>query len=117
MENENNAVQQQQDIRRELPYSQEAEQSVIGAILSNAPACVGDAVEILKPTDFYFAQHSVIFGVILDLFNENSAIDFITVGNRLSRDDKLERIGGIEYLRNAASNVPTTRNVIYYSNI
>ncbi len=117
MENENNAVQQQQNIGRELPYSREAEQSVIGAILSNAPACVGDAVEILKPTDFYFAQHSVIFGVILDLFNENSAIDFITVGNRLSRDDKLERIGGIEYLRNAASNVPTTRNVIYYSNI
>ena len=105
------------NLGRELPYSQEAEQSVIGGILSNAPACVGDAIEILKPTDFYFAQHAIIFKVILDLFNENSAIDFITVGNRLSREDKLDTVGGIEYLRNAATGVPTTRNVGYYSNI
>ncbi len=110
-------VIQAQDPGRELPYSQEAEQSVIGGILSNAPACVGDAVEILKPTDFYFAQHAIIFKVITDLFNENSAIDFVTVGNRLSREDKLEAVGGIEYLRNSASGVPTTRNVAYYSNI
>lgn len=108
------AVQMQQ---KELPYSQEAEQAVIGGILANAPACVGDAIEILKPTDFYFAQHALIFGVITDLFNENSAIDFVTVGNRLNREDKLEAVGGIEYLRNSASGVPTTRNVTYYSNI
>ena len=115
MENEN--INPIQNLGRELPYSQEAEQAVIGGVLSNAPACVGDAIEILKPTDFYFAQHAIIFKVITDLFNENSAIDFVTVGNRLSREDKLDTIGGIEYLRNVASGVPTTRNVDYYSNI
>ncbi|MDY3031940.1 MAG: replicative DNA helicase [Clostridia bacterium] len=106
-----------QNLGRELPYSQEAEQSVIGGILSNAPSCVGDAVEILKPSDFYFAQHAIIFKVITELFNENSAIDFVTVANRLSRDDKLDTVGGTEYLKNAATGVPTTRNVAYYSNI
>lgn len=105
------------NIGRELPYSMEAEQAVIGGILANAPSCVGDAVEILKPTDFYFAQNAIIFKVIIDLFNENNAIDFVTVGNRLSRDDKLETIGGIEFLKNAAAGVPTTRNIVYYSNI
>ncbi len=103
--------------QREMPHSQEAEQAVIGGILANAPACVGDAIEILKPTDFYYMQHALIFGVVVDLFNENSAIDFVTVGNRLSREDKLEGAGGVEYLRNAASSVPTTRNVVYYANI
>ena len=103
-----------QNLGRELPYSQEAEQSVIGGILSNAPSCVGDAVEILKPSDFYFAQHAIIFKVITELFNENSAIDFVTVANRLSRDDKLDTVGGTEYLKNAATGVPTTRNVAYY---
>lgn len=110
-------VNSMQNLGREMPFNQEAEQSVIGSILSNAPACVGDAIELLKPTDFYFAQHAIIFGVIVDLFNENSAIDFVTVGNRLNRDDKLDTVGGIDYLRSIATGVPTTRNVVYYSNI
>ena len=43
--------------------------------------------------------------------------DFITVSNKLSQSDKLEAVGGIAYLRNAATNVPTTRHVTYYSQI
>ena len=101
---------------RELPYSQEAELAVIGSALTN-PHSVAESVEILKPTDFYFPQNKEIFSVILDLFNENSAIDFITVSNKLSQSDKLEAVGGIAYLRNAATNVPTTRHVTYYSQI
>lgn len=101
---------------RELPYSQEAELAVIGSALTDSHS-VAESAEIIKPSDFYFPQNREIYSAILDLFNENLAIDFITVSNRLSRDDKLEAVGGITYLRNAATNVPTTRHVTYYSSI
>lgn len=101
---------------RELPYSQEAELAVIGSALSNSHS-VAESAEIVKPSDFYFPQNREIYAAILELFNENLAIDFITVSNRLSQMDKLEAVGGVTYLRNAATNVPTTRHVTYYSNI
>ena len=85
---------------RELPYSQEAELAVIGSALTNSHS-VAESVEILRPSDFYFPQNKEIFSVILDLFNENAAIDFITVSNKLSQSDKLEAVGGIAYLRKA----------------
>lgn len=103
-------------IGRELPYSQDAELAVIGSALTN-PHSVAESAEIVKPSDFYFPQNREIYSAILELFNENLAIDFITVSNRLSQNDKLDAVGGITYLRNAATNVPTTRHVTYYSSI
>lgn len=101
---------------RELPYSQDAELAVIGSALTNSHS-VAESAEIVKASDFYFPQNREIYAAVLELFNENLAIDFITVSNRLSQKDKLEAVGGIDYLRNAATNVPTTRHVTYYSQI
>lgn len=101
---------------RELPYSQDAELAVIGSALTN-PHSVAESAEIIKPSDFYFPQNREIYTAILELFNENQAIDFITVSNKLSQNDRLEAVGGIPYLRSAATNVPTTRHVTYYSEI
>ena len=63
---------------RELPYSREAEQAVIGSALTDTQS-VSTAVEIIKADDFYFPQNREIFSVITELFNENNPIDFITV--------------------------------------
>lgn len=101
---------------RELPYNAEAEQSVIGSILTNSQS-VPLAAEILKPDDFYFAQNREIFKAALELFNETSPIDIVTVSDRLSQSDKLEAVGDITYLSTVAANVPTSRNIAYYSKI
>ena len=101
---------------REMPYSREAEQAVIGSSLTDSQS-VAAAMEIVKADDFYFSANREIFAVISELFNENSPIDFITVSNRLNRQDKLDAVGGLDYLRNIASNVPTTRHTAYYANI
>lgn len=101
---------------RELPYSREAEQAVIGSALTDTQS-VSAALEIVKADDFYFAHNREIFAVITELFNENSAIDFITVSNRLNQYDKLEAVGGTAYLRTMAVDVPTTRHTTYYANI
>lgn len=101
---------------RELPYSREAEQAVIGSALTDSQS-VSAALEIVKADDFYFAHNREIFAVITELFNENNAIDFITVSNRLNQYDKLEAVGGTAYLRTMAVEVPTTRHTTYYANI
>lgn len=101
---------------RELPYSREAEQAVIGSALTDSQS-VSASLEIIRADDFYFPQNREVFAVITELFNENSPIDFITVSNRLNRNDKLEAVGGMTYLRTMAVEVPTTRHTTYYANI
>lgn len=101
---------------RELPYSNEAELAVIGSALQDSNS-VAESAEVVKPEDFYFPQNKEIYSAIITLFNENSAIDFVTVSNYLSKNDRLDAVGGVEYLRNAAFTVPTTHHVTYYSQI
>lgn len=101
---------------RELPNSREAEQAVIGSIITDSQS-VAEAAQIVTADDFYYAQNREIFKTVMDLFNENSAIDFVTVSDRLAQNDKLDAVGGVVYLRNAAANVPTTHHIAYYSEI
>jgi len=101
---------------RALPHNKEAEQSVIGSILSSSHA-LSTACEILKPDDFYFSQNKEIFSAVMELFNENIPVDVVTVSERLNLHDKLEVIGGVPYLSSLIINVPTTGNVEYYAKI
>lgn len=101
---------------RELPYSREAEQAVIGSALTDSQS-VSAALEIIRADDFYAPENRIVFEVITELFNENNPIDFITVSNRLNQHDQLEAIGGTAYLRTMAMDVPTTRHTSYYANI
>ena len=101
---------------RELPHSEEAERAVIGSALTD-PASVALSAELIKPDDFYFPQNRAIYRAIMELFNEDEAIDFVTVSNRLNQEDKLDAVGGPSYLSNLAMSVPTSQHVTYYSQI
>jgi replicative DNA helicase len=74
-------------------------------------------MEILKPEDFYRPDHREIYNVIIELFDKAQPIDLITVSERLKLHGKLELVGGLEYLSNIATEVPTTANVKHYSKI
>lgn len=101
---------------RVLPHSKEAEQSVIGSMLSSSEA-VGAACEILKPDDFFFGQNKEIYSAMMELFNENTPVDMVTVSDRLNQRDKLDSVGGVTYLSTLVLSVPTTGNVEYYAKI
>lgn len=103
-------------MERELPHSKEAELSVIGSILSDSQSVAASA-ELLKADDFYYAQNREIYKVCMELFNENTPIDIVTVSDKLNQSDKLDGIGGIGYLTAAVTSVPTTGNVEYYAKI
>ncbi len=120
MDEENLIPQEQSPVipvsERELPYNEEAENAVIGSILISKDA-MGVAAELLRPEDFYFTDKREIYNAALELFNENEAIDFITVSDRLGQEDKLDAVGGSDYLMQLAASVPTTQHITYYSRI
>ena len=101
---------------KELPYNREAETGVIGCCLVNEKS-VSASAEIIKPDDFYFSANREIYKVVMDLFNENVPVDIVTVSDRLAISDKLDSVGGVQYLTAAATSVATTENVIYHSKI
>ncbi len=98
------------------PQSIEAEQSVIGSMLIDKEA-IPVVTEILKSEDFYRDDHKEIFDAILDLFERAQPVDIITVSEQLQIRGTLDSVGGLEYLSNVASMVPTTANVKHYSKI
>lgn len=100
----------------ELPHSLEAEKAVIGCILQDNKALAASA-EIVKAEDFYFDANREIYAVSMELFNENTPVDMVTVSDRLTRYDKLDAVGGITYLTSLAMSITTTENIGYYARI
>lgn len=98
------------------PQNVEAEQAVLGAIFLE-PSSLNVASEILVPEDFYRVSHNKIFRAMLKLYDEGKSIDLITVTEELASADLLEDIGGVSYLSELATSVPTAANIEYYARI
>lgn len=98
------------------PQNLDAEQSVLGAILISNDA-LHKVIEIIGVDDFYREAHRVIFQVMLDLLNKNQAIDLITVTDMLTKNGKLEDVGGLPYITSLSNAVSTAANVTYHANI
>lgn len=98
------------------PQNLEAEMAVLGSLLIDENA-ISVAVESLTPASFYKEAHKRIFESILDLYNENKAIDLITLTDELKRRGSLEEIGGVSFLTNLANSVPTAANISHYVSI
>ncbi|HIY18713.1 MAG TPA: replicative DNA helicase [Candidatus Blautia avistercoris] len=103
-------------IKRILPHSLEAEQSVIGSMILDRDAILV-ASEILTSEDFYQNQYGVIFDAMVELCNEGKPVDLITLQNRLKEKDLPPDISNLEYVRELVNAVPTSANVKYYANI
>ena len=103
-------------IKRILPHSVEAEQSVIGSMLMGREAIM-TASEILTSEDFYQHQYGIIFDAMVELFNEGKAVDVVTLHNRLKEKDVPPEIAGMEFVRDLLNAVPTSANVKYYATI
>lgn len=98
------------------PQSIEAEQAVLGSVFLDSDTLVA-ALEFIEAKDFYRRGHQLIFQVMMDLNDENEAIDIVTVTDKLESKNQLEDIGGIPYLTELAVAVPTAANMEYYAKI
>ena len=103
-------------VKRILPHSEEAEQSVIGSMLLSREAIVS-ASEILTSEDFYQRQYGIIFDAMVELYNEGKAVDIVTLQNRLREKNVPPEISDMEYVRDLLNAVPTSANIKNYASI
>ena len=103
-------------IKKILPHSDEAEQSVIGSMLMSRDA-VMTAQEIITSGGFLPEQYGIIFEAMQELFNEGKAVDFVTLQNRLREKDVPPEISDMEYVRDLLNAVPTSANIKHYADI
>ena len=103
-------------VGRVPPHSREAEESVLGAILLSR-AATNQVMERLETDDFYEPVHGLVFEAARRLFDENRAIDVLTLAEELRRTDSLEKIGGHERLADLSQSVPNTSHADRYAAI
>ena len=98
------------------PQSIEAEQAVLGAIILEGES-ITKAIDVLSPEDFYKEPHRKIYNAMLELFDKNEPIDLITLSEHLKDKGVLEEAGGISYLSQLATVVPTSANIRYHAKV
>ena len=98
------------------PHSQEAEQSVLGALLLDKDAIIAVA-EFLSADDFYDERHKDIYKAIISLYEDRSPVDVLTVSEKLKSQKDLKKVGGASYLTDIANKVPTAAHVEHYGRI
>ena len=103
-------------IKRTMPNSIEAEQSVVGAMMMDRAAIIA-ASETLASEDFYHHQYGVLFDAIVELFNQNKPVDPVTLQDKLKEKDLPPEISSMEYVLDLIAAVPTAANIRYYANM
>ena len=103
-------------LKRVMPHSIEAEQSVIGAMIMDREAIVV-ASEIISEDDFYSKQCGTLFEAMVELNNEGKPVDLVTLQDRLREKDVPPEVSSLEYIRDLITAVPTSANIKYYANI
>jgi replicative DNA helicase len=106
----------EQLIKRILPHSAEAEQSVIGSMLMDKEAVMA-ASEILTKDDFYQYQYGALFEAMVELYQEGKPVDLVTVQNRLREMDVPQEVSSLDFVRELITVVPTSANVRHYAQI
>ena len=104
------------EVEKIPPHDDEAEQAVIGSMLTDKDAVVS-AIEVLKSDDFYRNDNSIIYDAVMSIYAKGEPIDIITLKDELTSMGKLEAIGGLEYLASLPEKVPTTANASKYVKI
>uniref|UniRef100_UPI004056D464 replicative DNA helicase n=1 Tax=Acetatifactor sp. TaxID=1872090 RepID=UPI004056D464 len=103
-------------IKRVLPHSMEAEQSVIGSMIMDREAIVV-ASELITGEDFYNKQLGILFETMIELNDEGNPVDLVTLQNRLKEKDVPPEVSSLEFVRDLITAVPTSANIKYYANI
>lgn len=103
-------------LKRILPHSIEAEQSVIGSMIMDREAIV-IASEIIVGDDFYSRQYGILFEAMVELHDEGKPVDLVTLQDRLKEKDVPPEVSSLEFIRDLITAVPTSANIKYYANI
>src|SRR5882724_7864596 len=105
-----------QPFERALPNSSEAERAILGAVLLDN-GLISQAIEQLRPEDFYVPSHRRIFVAMIGLFERGSEINPILIGEELKKENALESVGGISFISNLTYGLPHSTNITHYAKV
>lgn len=103
-------------LKRVLPHSDEAEQSVIGSMIMDRDAIVV-ASEMITGDDFYNKMYGVLFETMVELNENGSPVDLVTLQNKLREKNVPPEVSSLEFVRDIITAVPTSANIKHYANI
>ncbi|NOT49163.1 MAG: replicative DNA helicase, partial [Acidobacteria bacterium] len=106
-------ARREQFLERPLPSNEDSERAILGAILLDN-ALITQAVEHLKPGDFYSPLNRRIFGAMIALFEASKSIDPILIGEELKKEGSLEAIGGVSTITNLTYGLPHFTDLTEY---
>ncbi len=104
------------DLDRRMPFSLEAEQSVLGSILID-PSGMDTIAALIGRDDFYLPEHAEIFSAMQSMYLKSKNIDVVTLIDELVTSGTYDEAGGNAYLKLVAETVPTAANVVDYAKI
>ncbi|MBL0387880.1 replicative DNA helicase [Tumebacillus sp. ITR2] len=107
-------MQNTEDHQLPEPHHIEAEQAVLGACLLEATA-LDVVADILVHDDFFLMEHVLIYRTLLAMRDEGVPIDPVELSKRLSNRRRIQKVGGVQYLRNLEESCPTASNVDHYA--
>ncbi|MEZ5307599.1 MAG: replicative DNA helicase [Pyrinomonadaceae bacterium] len=106
-------LDQEQYLERPLPSNEEGERVILGAILLDN-ALISEAVETLRPKDFYSPRNRLVFKAMMSLFERGEQIEPILIGEELKKEGKLESVGGVSAIANLTYGLPHFSNLASY---
>ncbi|MFH1678804.1 MAG: replicative DNA helicase [Candidatus Omnitrophota bacterium] len=98
------------------PQNLEAEMAVLGSMMLEEKAA-SIVIELLSESYFYKDSHRKIFEAMYNLFNNNKAIDLVTVNDELKRQGFVDSVGGASFLTELVNSVPSVVNVAHYARL
>ena len=104
-------------LEERIPFNIEAEKTLLGILLTGDKAAWDEVSAKLGGDDFFQSSHKAIFKVISKLYQGESCVDGVTVGEALSKSGELESIGGVSYLGDLMHGAPTNSNIKSYIEI
>jgi len=98
------------------PHDDQAESSVLGAILIDKDALVC-VVEFLRPEHFYNDKYGLIYEAVMELFEEHEPVDLVTLTAKLKKKGVYKDVGGTAFLAELLNVVPTSAHIEHYGRI
>src|SRR6476469_7025050 len=103
-------------LERPLPSSPDTERAILGAVILDN-TLIAQAVELLRPADFYVPSHRRIFVAMTALFERGAEINPILIGEELKKENALEAVGGISFITNLTYGLPHSTNIAHYAKV
>lgn len=103
-------------LKRVLPHSIEAEQSVIGCMMIARDA-ITIAADVLQEEDFYSRQYGLVFQSIVELNDAGKSVDIVTLQNKLREKDAPPEVSSLEFVKELVLSIPTAAHIRDYAEI